>query len=250
MAQQTPSNKLLITIPFWKGDQAQAMKLARLLADLQEQHSTRADILFVSRFDCKHDKATIDYVSRKFNVYAHVSQRREVGWPHGCNGTFFGSMEWFYWKKESGQIPNYKAMFIAESDGAPLVDDWLGRLSIEWDKLNEMRKVYMAGAMIPDVVNNHPHINGGCAFLSGELDFLKWIVTRVGGIPTAAGWDWVLNKQFETWGWSDLPCIKSYWRMPTFTEEQWKPELMKGTVWLHGVKDDSLLDLARKKLVA
>jgi hypothetical protein len=84
-----PSNKILITIPFWNGDKDQAMKLARLLADLQPVHSTTADVLFVSRFDTKHDKQTIDYVSRKFNVYYHVSQRREVGWPHGCNGTFF-----------------------------------------------------------------------------------------------------------------------------------------------------------------
>jgi hypothetical protein len=244
-----PSNKILICIPFWKGDKAQAMKLARLIADLQEEHSVRADVLFCARFDCPHDRATIDYVARKFNVYAHTSQRREVGWPHGCNGIFFGMIEWFHGMIESERVPKYKALFIAESDGAPLTYDWLSRLVWEWDKVNELKKVYMAGALVPDIENNHPHINGGCAFLSGDMKFLHWLVKKVGGINIAAGWDWILHKRFEEWGWSDIPSIKSYWRRPAFTESDWLPEIKKGTVWLHGVKDDSLLDLSRKKLL-
>lgn len=245
-----PTNKILIALPFWSGDKAQSMKLARLLCDLQPEHSQAADLLFVSRFDAKHDRATVDYALRKFNVYTHTSQRREVGWPHGCNGTFFGSMEWFYYRIVDGKIPAYQAMFIAESDGCPIVEDWLPRLVLEWKKVNELKKVYMAGALLPDVVNNHPHINGGCALLSGDVAFLKWIVTQTAQHNVHAGWDWFLNREFERWGWADIPSIKSYWHRPPFTEAEWIPELKKGTVWLHGVKDDTLLDLSRRKLLA
>jgi hypothetical protein len=162
---------------------------------------------------------------------------------------FFGLMEWFYGSKISGKIPDYRALFIAESDGAPLAEDWLSRLILEWDKINEAKPVCMAGAMIPDVVNNHPHINGGCAFMSGDHNFLKWIVTKVGGLSVSAGWDWVLVKQFETIGWADMPSIKSEWHRPSFTEEEWPRYVKHGIVWLHGNHDDSLIDLARKKLL-
>jgi hypothetical protein len=81
------------------------------------------------------------------------------------------------------------------------------------------------------------------------LKFLKWLVTKIGGTNVSSGWDWFLAREFEKWGWSDTPSIKSYWRRPSFTEKEWLPELKKGTVWLHGVKDDSLIELARKKLL-
>lgn len=236
--------KILIAIPFWHGDKAQALVLARLIADLQQEHSQIADICFVSRFDTAHDRPTIDYVARKFNVFAHVSQRREIGWPHGCNGTFFGTMEWF-----QSKAANYKALFIAESDGAPLVADWIQRLSLEWDKANEMKPVYVAGAYIPDK-GGHDHINGGCNFISSDEKFLHWLVNKVGGITISAGWDWALSEEFKKWGWADITSIKSYWRRPTFTDAEWTPELNKGTVWLHGLKDNSLLELSRKKLLA
>jgi hypothetical protein len=245
------TNKILISFPFWKGDRAQAMKLARLVADLQPVHSEMADVLFVSRFDCPHDLATIEYVSRKFNVFKHTSQRQEVGWPLGCNGTFFGTMEWFYHKMAAYQIPAYKAMFIAESDGVPMVDDWISRLVLEWKKANELKKVFVAGALLPDPTptGKHTHINGGCCFLSGDLTFLKWVTMNVGSGNVAAGWDWFLAREFEKVGWADIPGIKSEWHRPSFSESEWVQYVKRGTVWLHGIKDDSLLDLARKKLI-
>ncbi len=243
------TNKILIAIPFWKGDKLQAMKMARLLADIQQEHSQRADILFCARFDTTHDMKTVEYVSRKFNVHIHTSQRREVGWPHGCNGLFFGIMEWIHGRKEAKTIPAYRAVFLAESDGAPLSDDWIARLSLEWDKLNELQPVYMAGAFIPDIVNNHPHVNGGCCFLSTDDKFTGWITKQIAGIKSNAGWDWILNRHFEKWGWADMPSIKSEWHRPAFTEKEWDSYVKRGVVWLHGLHDDSLMEVARKKLL-
>lgn len=245
-----PTNKILIALLFWDGDKALAMRLAKLLSDLEPGHSTEADFLFVPRFDCRWDDRMVKYVSRKFNTFTHVSKRRSVGWPLGCNGLFFGMSEWVFHKMESGQIPNYKAVFVMGADGVPFRQDWITYLHREWDAANSKKKIYMAGALILDehTDRGNDHINGDCALLSGDLKFFRWIVRDVRDISTSAGWDWILAKDFKTWGWAGFPGIRSHWRRPDLNEAEWDAEIAEGTVWLHGVKNDSLINIARKKL--
>lgn len=249
VAKVNPTNKILIVLPFWEGDKRQAMKLAALLADLENHHSELADFLFVARFDCSHDDATVKYVSRRFNVFTHTSKRRETGWPMGCNGTFFGSMEYIYHKMASGKIPNYKAVFHIGSDSGPLKRDWLPRISSAWDSTAKRKKIYIAGPFLKGELGNRDHINGDAMLISGDLKFLKWLAVTVGGIKAACGWDWGLAGDFCRWGWENFPFIKSHWRRPYMSHLDWDAEYNDGTVWLHGVKSDDLLDISRKNLV-
>lgn len=244
--QQT--NKILIMLLFWAGDREQAFRLARLLADLEPQHSELADFLFVARFDAKHDSDTVKYVSRKFNVHTHISRRQETGWPRGCNGSFFGGMEFVYHKMAARQIPRYKAIFNMGADSVPLDKNWLSNFCQTWDSLNRREKVYVAGALV-DPNGEHPHINGDATFLSGDLEFLKWLVIRASHGNANAGWDWYLSHQFAEWGWSDIPAIISLWNTKTFETHRWDELTRAGIKMIHGVKDFSLLDLARKKLL-
>lgn len=241
-----PSSKILIALLFWKQDRAQAMKLARLLADLEPEHSSRADILFVSRFDCKHDTVTEKYVSRKFNVHSYTSTRRGVGWPLGCNSIFFGAMEWIYHKIASGKIPHYQAVFLIAADSAPLRKDWLAQIHSEWLALNHHRRVCVAGAWIP---GEHEHINGDCMMLSGNLDFLHWLAIKVQDIKQRGGWDWLLADRFREWGWENFPFIRSLWRKPNFSQAEWEDCVKQGISWIHGIKSNDLLDLTRKNLL-
>ena len=244
------SNKILIVLPFWNGDRAQAFKLARLLADLEPEHSNLADFLFVARFDCKHGDQTVKYVSRKFNVSTYTSKKRGIGWPAGCNSLFFGGMEWIYHKIASKQIPGYKAVFNMGADCAPLSRNWLKQLTEAWDEEAKKKPLYVAGPMVPGSPIGRSHINGDAQMTSGDLKFLKWLAMDVGDIRVAAGWDWLLSADFERWGWADLPFIKSYWRYPgEFPQSEWDVEVSRGTSFIHGVKGDSLLDLARKNLL-
>jgi hypothetical protein len=246
---RTPSNKILIVLPFWSGDKPIAMKLARLLADLEPTHSEDADILFVSRFDCTHDDTTMQAVSRKFNVFKHTSQRRGTGWPMGCNSIFFGSLEWVYRKMEAKQIPQYQAVLFLGADGGPLKTGWIQHFVSSWREANKDKKICMAGALI-DPQGDHPHINGDCALLSGDLSFLKWLTLGVGDVSTVAGWDWVLSSDFSQRGWADFPFVRSLWNKRTpFSEEDWDAEKALGTVWFHGQKGFSLIDMSRKKLL-
>jgi hypothetical protein len=239
-------DKFLITILFWERDKAQAMKLARLLADLEPEHCKTADILFVARFDCKQDKETVEYVSRKFNVYTYTSTRRGVGWPMGCNSIFFGAMEHIYHKIASGKFPHYKSVFLLAADSAPIHKDWLARLHFTWDLAVEHRKVHVAGAWIP---GEREHINGDCMLFSGDLKFLKWLAIDVQDIPNRGGWDWLLGDKFRQWGWADFPSIKSLWRKPSFSQEEWESFRKLGVDWIHGIKTDDVLELSRKNLL-
>lgn len=242
--------KILITIPFWSGDRDQALKLGRLLADLEPKHNEQADLMFVSRFDSKHDDATIEYVSRKFNVASHVSKRRSVGWPTGCGGTFFGTLERVYYDIQAKKCPHYKAIFVAESDGGPLSQDWISSLSYEWDRLtNEAGgRLCMAGDMI--VSGGKQHINGGCCLLATD-NFLHWLAVKIGDCSPSVGWDWDdrLLMEFRRRGWADTATIRSEWRTSTFTTEHWNRCSKDGVVWFHGVKDNSLITMAREILL-
>lgn len=239
------SDKILITFLFWKNDRAQAMKLARLLADLEPEHSTQADILFVSRFDCKHDVETEKYVARKFNIYSYTSTRRGVGWPLGCTSIFFGAIEWIYHKMAGGKIPQYKAVLILGADSVPLRRDWLAQMHMAWDSANKVTEICAAGALIPNPMRDH--INGDCCLLSGKLSFLKFLAVNIQ--DGKVGWDWALAPEFKKRGWADFSFVKSLWRCPTFTQEDWDRFVEVGVSWIHGVKDFSLLELSRKNLL-
>lgn len=238
------SDKILIVIPYWEGDRVRAIRLSHLLADLQPTHSDAFDIVFVNRFDAAPVKpTTITYVSRKFNVFQHRSARRETGWPAGCNGLFFGSMEFCYHKIAAEQVPAYKAVFICAGDTIPVRRDALSYLHQEWDRLS----VKVAGPLIPG--GEKDHINGDACLLSGDLPFLKWITRDVGGIKVMAGWDWVLADDFKRRGWANIPGILSLWQTKTMSTETANDLVEKGAVWIHGVKDDSLLKYARKTIL-
>ena len=252
-ADVAPGGKILIALPHWDGDKNQAMLLARLLADTQPTHTNAADILFVHRFDSSLDNGTIQYVSRKFNVKTQRSVSREIGWPQGCNGTFFGMIDWIYrdMVSKGGKSP-YKMVLVAESDCAPLYTDWIERMSKEWDRINAIKKVCIAGHLIPDgdVKRNNAHINGGSCMISTHPKFMEWMATKVaGGMRQDGGWDWLLTKKFEKIGWSHTPTIRSEWhRKSAFTMLDFQRLRGEGVVWFHGQKDNSLLDVARSMI--
>lgn len=249
MNKQHKSDKILVSIPYWSGDRWQAMLLAKLLADLEPKHSTRADLLLVNRFDCRpFDAAAIKYLSRKFNIYQHKSARRDTGWPSGCNGLFFGALEYIYHMAESGKIPTYKCVLNMGADVVPLVKDWIDYLHYQWSFLpaNLRHPVTSAGALIE---GDHEHINGDAFLFTGELSFLKWLAKGIGGTKQKAGWDWVLADEFRARGWGNLPGVHSLWGTPTMpcaVAEEWRKN---GAVLIHGVKDDSLLQFSRSVLL-
>lgn len=237
--------KLLLALQFWERDRDQAMKVARLVADLQPGMCEIADFLFVARHDCAQDMKTIEHVSRKFNVHHFINTRfRGAMWPFGCNQLAFGTLDYVYTKMASKRLPDYKAVLLFEADACPMYPAWITDLSQEWDKKN----VKVLGHLL----SHGPgpgHVNGNC-LLSTDKSFLKWLCRDVGGVTPHAGWDYILAPQFRKHGWSDTPLIRSWYRQPTMPKEGFEEASRQGIALLHGVKDASLLGHVRQRFIA
>lgn len=240
-----PPTKILLALQFWGGDKEKAMQTARLIADLEPRHSDVADFLFVSRFDCAQDMATVEYVSRKFNVHAFVNRnRRGDGWPFGPNELWFGTVDFVYTFAQAGKLPLYKAVLTFEADAYPLVPNWIRELHANWDRASA-KGVKMLGALQQ---SPGEHINGNC-LVSCDFEYLHWISRKVGGCNPHGGWDYVLRKEFKSKGWSDCPAIKSYWGSQTMDEGFFNQLVGSGVVFCHGIKDDSVVKLVRRKFL-
>jgi hypothetical protein len=240
------SNKLLIALQFWEGDKNSALKVAQFLADLEPRHTDLADLLLVQRFDCHMSyRGLLKNLARKFNVFTYESRRRGVGWPDGCNSLWFGTMEWAHSYISSGRVPAYKAIFTCEADGAPVLPDWLARMSAAWDETQRRPKpVYIAGPLVKgDGIEEH--VNGNC-LVSGNLNFLHWITRRVTDCPPRAGWDYYLRDAFKQWGWANIPGMVSYYNTLNFTRDEHGEMLNKKLIWVHGDKSNCLIDYGRE----
>lgn len=234
-------NKILLALQYWERDREQAMKVARMIADLEPRMSDIADFLFVSRFDCEHDMPSIQYVATKFNVHHYRCIRRGEMWPHGCNELWFGTMDWVYGHTMAKRIPAYKAILTFEADAAPLTPNWIQRLSEDWDK---------AGVKVMGSLLSSPgrHVNGNAMF-SGDHKFLHWVAREVGGCTPQGGWDYVLAPEFEKQGWANCPRMRSWWQTPTLDRERYDALVAEGAVFLHGVKDDSVVGHVRQRFL-
>lgn len=235
------TRKLLLALQFWEKDKAQAMEVARLVADLEPRHSNQADFLFVSRFDCTQDMPTVEYVSRKFNVHHHINRRRATGWPFGPNELWFGTMDYvFTYGVEAKRMADYKAVLTFEADAFPLCPNWIQTLSEEWDTLHPAKVV---GAL-----QQYPgaHINGNALF-SCDHEFMKWIARSVSGCSPHLGWDFALAPQFQKRGWRNSNLFRSWWQTPTLPVERYEALLREQVCFLHGVKDTSVIRHVRNK---
>lgn len=238
--------KLLIALQFWKGDCNQAFRLADLLTDLETEHSNQADFLLVSRFDCPHNLDLIKRISRKFNVHHFVSRRRGTGWPVGCNELWLATMEWVTCMRAGGKIPRYKAVFTFEADNAPLMRGWINHFSHHWDLeyARKQGKLSLMGFLHP----MGPHINGNC-LVSLDPAITTPLLKAANRCPAYQGWDYYIAGEARRLGWAKMPGLLSVWNTKTVNPEDGEHWIKEGFMWVHGVKDDSLMNFARKKLL-
>jgi hypothetical protein len=246
MDQETKPDKILLALQFWDGDKAMAMRNARLIADLEPKHTDSVDFLFSARFDTTHDLSTVTELSKKFNTYTHINKhRRGTGWPHGPNDLWFGTLDHVFDFGQAKRMPRYKAVLTFEADACPLVPNWHRELSRLWDELAAPNDVKMFGARVEHPL---PHINGNALF-SGDPHFLHHMSRKIGGCDPTKGWDFLLARDFKKLGWRDCPAIKSHWQRKTMPAEEIQALRKQGTVFLHGVKDDSVINDTRKRFL-
>lgn len=124
-----PVIPILIVIPFWQGDQGQAIELCRVVAGLQSSHvGNAAHVMLVSRQDCKIDQNMVKIISTKFNTLTYKSSSPLKGWPAGSNGMFGSSMIHI----GNNMSKRYECIYWMEPDAIPIVPNWFINLVNEW----------------------------------------------------------------------------------------------------------------------
>jgi hypothetical protein len=239
--------KFLVAIQYWEGDREDAFELMKLLADTVQEDNPWADLVVWYRFDTTPPSGRlVEALERVFTkVYVLQGPQQVIGYPNGCNSLWSELvMKAYRLSTESVRgapaWAEYKSVLAIESDTCPLSDDWLEKISQEWDA----NKCVFMGTWIP-VNNDHPshpdigHINGNAMF---DIHLAK-IVPSCMGTPCFRAWDTWHSPAFKAAGWYDTKLIQSMWNQKTITEKEIKTLKKNGCVLLHGIKDASVREL-------
>lgn len=240
---------------FWKDDRDQAMKLARLIADIEPGFRSDVTFLFSARFDTKHDQPTVDYVAKKFPVAMVTTKKMVTGWPAGCNNLWVETYQNCIVLVERGVIQAKSILFV-EADAIPLHKDWINMLLKEY---NDSGKDIM-GAWLKRGDAGSEHINGNCMM---SVDFWK----KQKGILNPVfkgGWDAICAPIMLPYAHPSRLIYSDYhlgakdnpWKGDDYL---WEPKTYKSKdnayygqrlqpVWLHGPKDMRGIEAVRKKL--
>lgn len=230
------AGKIVLCMQYWDGDREQALRVARFMADIQPTHSEKFDFMFAVRPDSSLCPDTIRHVSRKFNVWTRKTSRKEIGWPAGPNGMVSDLFLDALMRYRSGVWKNVKAVWLLESDVVPLTVDWLDRIEREWDAAGKL----VMGAWSPEW-SHVGHVNGNLLFSPRLAEVVKGLE----GCPPHIPWDTFHAPKFAR-HWHKSSQMGNLYRIQNVTTEQLDP----AWCFVHGIKDDSGLKIARQRIFA
>lgn len=231
---------MIAAIQYWAEDEAQALTLARLLADIEP--SKREDFMLVlaRRGDCPISEEagrTRDYCTEKFQTMLLRSPREEVGYPDGCFGLWAGTLERLSTLWLDGNIPWEwgRTVFFCEADGAPICSDWIDRMRVA-HALTRSIGLQVTGAVMEE---HGAHVNGNLILdlrIKGEHPSLMECPTRVA---------WDLHHADLLVGLTRASVIiRNEHGTRNWTADTLAP-IGRASAWVANVKDDSVLRYAR-----
>lgn len=238
-----PPTGLVLALQYWAGDEVAAMRLARLLADIEPARRKDVTLALVRRFDTPPSDLmwkTALHCGFKFGVMQLVSEREGAGHPRGCNELFAGMMDQLSAAWADGLLAAHSVMAI-EADGCPLRADWLDVL------LREHAMTLAAGKRVTGhlmTLTDFPHVNGtlGC-HLSLWLDRPSLRST-----PPHQAWDMHHAAVYSAEA-RPTTLIRNF-----YGSRDWTPGALaavaKETAWLSSVKDESAISWAERTLAA
>lgn len=232
---------LTVVLQYWADDEAAALRLARLLADIEPAPRKDLQLVLARRFDLPLSAEawnTLLHCGAKFSV-SHVQIKREgTGHPAGPNALWSGAMEFLARGWRRGMLKR-SACFFIEADGCPLRSDWASVLIAEHQaSLLTGRRVTGALTRLPV-----PHFNGTLiAEASVWLDRPSLHRT-----PPDQAWDIFHAAAFLQEG-RPTPLIKNIYGAQGMSDEG-LAALSAETAWMSNAKDSSVIGWAERTLV-
>ncbi len=129
--------KLVIALQYHEADQPQAMRLAKMIADIEPVYRDDVEFVFVHRFDCNppdRDHPSVVAIRSRFPFHAYRTHTRWIGWPAGPNAMamdflrYIGVIAKDLWPR--------CGVLLIEPDCVPLSRHWLDTLIAVWRKLS------------------------------------------------------------------------------------------------------------------
>lgn len=238
---------IVICLQFCPQDRPRAMELARLIAANESKPRSDAMFCFVNRFDTTGpDPVTFDAVNAKFYTEIHRTTTEQKGWPQGCNAMAIDTLRHAEWSTRFGSWHEATGIMLLEPDCIPVQKEWIDRLVAEW------KPAFAAGKWIMgtwrDGGGELGHINGNCIV---RPDFAQLV--NFNGIPEWLAWDCALSEQVHKhWHITHLICNR--WKETNLSDVQIITHRDFGDfpfpVLVHGCKDDSVWNYAKRTLAA
>jgi hypothetical protein len=89
----------------------------------------------------------------------------------------------------------------------------------------------------------------GNLLVNGDTEIFKWVIRLASNVPSTGGWDFLLSKEFKKRGWANIPGVVSYYNTRGYTAEVFAKLQEKQLIWVHGVKDNSIIEHGRNTLL-
>lgn len=241
---------ILLALQFWEGDKADAMEVAKLIADLETEPVKDAIFLFSARRDCTHDNDVVEYVRKKFKTYTTIGQRTERGYPGGSNALWHDTMSWAWNELKNGRIDPIETVLTFEADACPTRPGWHYELLQEW---RQKQPCKVLGHLL---IQGRTHVNGNAMFDPYILRDIRGIL----GCSVNDPWDLHHYPAYQTVA-KASELVWSMFKTPTVTaDEVFAPKVEIATghplqnwslfpALLHGVKDDSARKAVREKFL-
>lgn len=227
---------ILICIPYWNGDKAQAIELCRILAGLQPHHvKNTAHVLLVARQDCIQDQNMVQILRPKFNTFTYQTNSPLRGWPSGANGMFATTM--IHIANSAAQ--NYECVYWMEPDCIPICPNWFWDLVITWR--SRPQGVNVVGCRSDcNGDGSGDHITG-CALYDPNIVKLLPEITR----SDKQAWDYQHRARIVAMG-MHTKMIEN-WYHARNAEPGILDRTNVGVAIIHGFKDSSLTKLVKSK---
>lgn len=233
-----------IFLQFFEADKEQAMKVARLIADLEDVFNPNVELIFAHRFDCEPpENDVLFHCVQKMAVSLFRTSTRWYGWPAGCNAMALDCLKEARDRAQKNQWSRGDMVLLLEADACPLSRTWLADLHADWLQARDLGRILMGSWR-----NSGPecgHINGNCVVIPCFLNVFN--ADRL--FSQHVAWDAAIAPYAEGF-WIKSGLIKNCFQTQHISDEEIeKPEIgLRPAVLIHGIKSDDALNFARRKI--